>query len=163
MRMPFLTVCLRLMLVFSLWQSPLPRPDYHCGAPQTLNDRQHFSTFHALGDLRNPDLGWHFHAFWPNRRQPNRPLQWPSSSDPADSENCESNLELDAGLPSPARGWTHLRQVETAGSAATLDLYSKLTSGDVSIRVAAWVGIRMLERAVPTSRDLCARLCTWQF
>lgn len=63
-------VVFRLLLIFSLWQGPFPLLHRHdIGEPGLTS---HLSRYHA-GQSADIDLGWHWHLYFPETGDPNRP------------------------------------------------------------------------------------------
>lgn len=145
-------LCSRLLLIMSLWQTPLPRVDYHCAAPQTAEEFEHFAKFHTAADLRDCNLSWHVHFVWAQRPENPAPSKAPSSD--GTGEDGPQLCSLDSSLkcsrqfePGEMAVASFVQPVETGWSAYSVHRQHLADRG---------------RRLHPAAQDICTCLCTRQ-
>ncbi len=145
----------RLLLIIALWQTPLPHIDYHCAAPQTECQFQHFAKFHTASDLRDCNLGWHVHFSWTHQPDQSAPRRLPSSDDTGQDNAADGGRLWCSAAAS--LGSTLVPQ-EAPLSLITHPVSSMLTAQTT----VQWRLACRDSKPQSTSNDICAFHCTWQ-
>lgn len=145
-------LCSRLILIASMWQTPLPRIDYHCAAPRTAAEFTHFARFHPATDLRNFQIGWHVHFVWAQRPEVPAPSNVPTSDSEDQSGpllcSAESSLKCSRQFePGEMAVASFVQPVESGWSAHSIHQQHLADGG---------------RRLHPAAQDICTCLCTWQ-
>lgn len=157
LKMSFLVILSRLMLVCSLWQPPLPLPDYHRAGPTTGMEFQHFARFHTSDEHLNPNLGWHLHFVWAHRTEIPADAGQPNSGIPRDGDVSNVGPVLCTQLlKSTSPG--HEEQFATSNALVGQSLMCDLP---IVVNLLPRSHIPR-DRGPSSGRSICVFRCTWQ-
>lgn len=145
-------LCSRLILIASMWQTPLPRIDYHCAAPQTAAEFKHFARFHPASDLRHFQLGWHVHFVWAQRPEVPAPANVPGS------DGTDQSGPLLCAAESSLKG-SHQFEV----GEMPLALFVRPVETNLSVDLDRQRDLAgRVRRPQTAALEICKCLCTWQ-